>query len=185
MKNGVTEIVYCFPNTDENSSSGISSQEGITVTNTVEELKEIREKCEDLQEVLRQEVEEDVTSLSICQERIQNLLDRTGSNIRDMMDTARNVFKFDRNKLQAEVGNREIVDTSVKVLNDVMANTQFYLDHLSISMSKVLIETLEKVEKEYASFDIVQDLLEKLDVKQSQNRANLLEAAQRKVIILN
>lgn len=183
IEESVSDRTYTITYNDDGSSSGISSQEHISRIETIEELRDIRRKCEDLKKIVRLETESESECLYSCIEKIQKLLDRTGHDIRDMMDNAKGILKSSKNSVNERAVRREVVNTSLAIMDDVKNNTQYYLDQVGISISRELTQTLNSSNKKHGSMDIVQELIQKLEVDESKNEGNLLRAAQKKVRI--
>lgn len=175
------DVTYNISCNDRDSSSGISSQEHISRADTIEELREIRRKCEDLQKHFWQETETESEYFHSCVEKIQKLIDRTGYDIRDLIDNAKVVLRSSKNiGIERAVG-REVINTSLAIMDDVKSNTQYYLDQLGISAAGVLTQIFGSSNNNHGSMNKVQGLIQKLEVNESKNSIHLLEAAQKKV----
>lgn len=173
----MNEITFYIPYSDVASSSGTSS-DAIPIADMKEELKEIQKRCEDLKSLLDKETETDSETLYTCMEKVQKLLGRAGSDIRYMMDYAKNLIESKGNQLHEK---DEMLKASLSVLEDIKSNAQHYLDTTSMSVAKVLAQTFGSSKKDRGSMEIVQGLIQKLEKDQSEPKLNLLEAAQRKV----
>lgn len=179
IEESVNEITYYIPYNDRNTSSHKPSSR----TDPTEDLREIRKTCQDLQKLLRHESKKESDYLFTCLEKIQKLLDKSGCDIRSTMDSARSVLKSNKNVINEKSVTDEVITTSLAVIDDIKTNTQYYLDQLGISISRVLTEILDPSKKDHGYVDVVQELIQKLEVNESGKRTDLLEAAQRKVKI--
>lgn len=178
VEENVDEITFYIPYNDGISLSNIRSRGIISRTDTTAEFREIRKKCEEIKKSLRTESETESESLYSSLENIQKLLDRTKFDIIDTMDNAKNLLKSNKNMAATD----DPVTTNLAVMNDIKTNTQYYLDHLGISISRVLTQTLDPLNKDHGSMHIVEELIRKLELNESGDNIGLLEAAQRKVM---
>lgn len=169
------EIVYYFPYSDSESSSGVSSIEFLPTDDIQEQLNKIREKCLDLQVLLRRERQEQQNHLFTCLEKIQAQIDSSGRDIRNMMGIS--IFSREVSK----VNEKEEKGKCIGVLNDVRCYTQFHLDNLSIAVARIFNETFFESNETQRPHEVIQDLIESLDKEQEVGKERLLDVNQQQV----
>lgn len=166
---------------DGDSSSGISSEETNGGVRIKEELKEIQERCENLQQILHHEIEAKSSGQSVCIRKIRKLVEQTMYDTRDMMNYAKAYIRNDKCVVKCDKLYSEILEQILSVVNGAQANIQYSVIGLGISIEDSVRQLISGSEKKYGSVEIVHGMIEKLDKHHSEPKLDLLAAAQKKV----